>query len=146
MSALAENKKARFDYEILETLEAGIVLSGQEVKAAKAGHINLIGSFVTFHQGNALLTNAHINPYSHAHPLEDYDPTHSRRLLLHKRELSYLQGKSQEKGLTIVPLQVYTKNRLVKIEIAVARGRHAYDKREAIKKREVQRELRKIRE
>ncbi len=141
---LAENKKARFDYDILETLEAGLILSGPEVKSVKAGQINLKGSFVTFHKDSALITNAHIARYKQAGPQPDFDPTRSRKLLLHKKEIRYLREKSLERGLTIIPLQVYTKNRLVKVEIAVARGRHKYDKREVIKKRELQREMRKI--
>lgn len=143
MSALATNKRARFDYEILDTLEAGLVLTGQEVKSAKKGHMSLAGAFVTFHRDDAVLTNARISPYPQAGPLPAYDPTQSRRLLLRKKEISYLRGKSLEKGLTIVPLKVYTKNRFIKVEIAIARGRHTYDKREVIKKRELQREMRK---
>lgn len=142
MPTLSQNKRARFDYDILETLEAGLVLSGAETKAVKAGQVNLKGAFITFHAGNALLTNAHISPYAFAKQT-DYDPTHSRRLLLHKKQIHYLQGKSQEAGLTIVPLSVYTHKRRVKVEIAVAKGRKQYDKREAIKKRDLQREIRK---
>ncbi|MEK7131493.1 MAG: SsrA-binding protein SmpB [Patescibacteria group bacterium] len=138
---LAENKKALFDYEILEKYEAGLELSGQETKSAKMGQINLKGSYVTFHNGKAYVLNMHINKYKAAGPLPDYDPTHTRQLLLHKKQIAYLQGKSMEKGLTIVPLQVYTKQRLLKIEVAVARGRKTYDKREVIKKRELKREL-----
>ena len=141
---LAENKKALFDYEILEKFEAGLVLSGQEVKSAKMGQINLKGSYVTFHNGKAFVLNMHINKYKAAGPLPDYDPTHSRQLLLRKKQIAYLQGKSMEKGLTIVALRVYTKQRLIKLEIAVARGRKTYDKREVIKKRELKRELEKF--
>ncbi len=141
MPALAENKKALFDYEILEKYEAGLSLTGQEVKSAKMGQINLKGSYVTFHNGKAYVLNMHINKYKSAGPLPDYDPTHTRQLLLHKKEIAYLQGKSMEKGLTIVPLQVYTKQRLLKIEVAVARGRKTFDKREVIKTRELKREL-----
>ena len=143
MSALATNKRATFDYEILDTIEAGLVLTGQEVKSVKQGHMSLAGSFVTFHKKDALLTNARISPYPQAGPLPSYDPTASRRLLLRKKEINYLRGKSLQKGLTIIPLKVYTKNRFIKIEVAVARGRHTYDKREVIKKREVQREIRR---
>ncbi len=138
---LAENKKAQFDYEILEKYEAGLKLTGQETKSAKMGQINLKGSYVTFHNGQAYVLNMHINKYKAAGPIPDYDPTHTRQLLLHKKEIAYLQGKSMEKGLTIVPLQVYTKQRLLKIEVAVARGKKTYDKREVIKKRELKREL-----
>jgi SsrA-binding protein len=143
MSTFAENRKIRFDYEILETLQAGIVLSGQEVKSVRAGHLSLTGTFVTFHGDTALLTNAHISPYKYAGVLPDYEPTRSRRLLLKKREITYLRGKTQEQGLTIVPLQVYSKDRLIKVEIAVARGKKLFDKRESIKKRDVEREIRR---
>jgi SsrA-binding protein len=143
MATFAENKKARFDYEILETYQAGISLTGQEVKSVRAGQINLAGTFVTFHGTKALLTNAHISPYKFAGPLPDYEPTRSRTLLLHKREINYLRGKSEEQGLTIVPLRVYSSNRLIKLEIAVARGKHRFDKRETIKKRDLNRELKK---
>ncbi len=141
--SLVENKKALFDYEILEKYQAGLVLSGQETKSAKDGQINLKGTYVTFHGGEAYVTNMHIARYKPAGQLPEYDPTHSRKLLLRKKEIAYLQGKSLEKGLTIVPLKVYIKGRLVKIEIAVARGKHKYDKREAIKKKDLKREIEK---
>lgn len=143
MSNFAENKKAHFDYEILETLTAGISLTGQEAKSIRDGHLSLKGAFVTFHGPKALLTNAHISPYPKAGPMPNYDPTRSRTLLLHKREINYLRGKSEERGLTIVPLRVYSKDRLIKVEIAVARGKHRYDKKEALKKKDVQREIRR---
>lgn len=142
MPSLAENRAAFFDYEILDTYEAGLVLSGAEVKAAKAGSVNLKGSFVTFHNGEARLTNAHIGRYKHAMPDLTYDPTHSRSLLLHKRQVAVLKAQSQEKGLTIVPLKVYTKGHLVKVSIGVARGRHQYDKRDVLKKRATDRDAR----
>ncbi len=141
--SLASNKKAFFDYEILEKFQAGLVLTGQEAKSVKAGHMSLKGTFVTFHNGDAYLTNANITKYPQAGLLPDYDPTHSRRLLLRKREIRYLQGKLAEKGLTIVPLSVYTKNRLIKVEIAVGRGKKQYDKRETIKKRDTDREIKR---
>lgn len=143
MSTIADNKKAYFDYEILDTYQAGLVLSGQEVKAAKAGAVSLKGAYVTFHGKSARLTNAHITKYKPAGPLPDYDPTQSRPLLLKKREMNYLREKSLEKGLTIVPLKMYTKNHLIKIEVAVARGKHHYDKRETMKKRDVEREVKR---
>ncbi len=139
---LADNRKALHDYEIQEKFQAGLVLTGQEVKSVKNGHLSLKGAFVTFHNGDAYLTNAHISKYKQAGNLKDYDPTHSRRLLLRKKEIRYLQGKSAEKGLTIVPLSVYTKSRFVKMEIAVARGKKDYDKRETLKKRDTEREIR----
>ena len=143
MTTLTENKKAHFDYEILETLTAGISLTGQEVKSIQKGHLSLKGAFVTFHGRGALLTNAHISPYPEAGPLPEYEPTRSRTLLLHKREINYLRAKSEERGLTIVPLKVYSNNRLIKVEIAVARGKHLYDKKEVLKNKDVQREIRR---
>lgn len=141
--SLAGNKKALFDYEILEKFQAGLVLTGQEVKSVKAGHMSLKGTYVTFHNGDAYLTNANISKYPQAGNLPDYEPTASRRLLLRKREIRYLQGKLAEKGLTIVPLSVYTKNRFIKVEIAVGRGKKQYDKRETIKKRDTEREIKR---
>ena len=143
MTIFAENKKARFDYEIIETYQAGIELTGSEVKSIRAGQISLSGAYVTFHNTKAQLLNAHISPYKFAGAKPDYDPTRSRALLLHRREIKYLRGKSEEQGLTIVPLRVYSNNRLIKLEIAVARGKKRFDKRETIKKRDLNREIRK---
>ena len=143
MPQLADNKKAFFDYNILEKYEAGLVLLGHEVKSAKAGQISLKGAFITFHNNKAFLTNATISKYKQAGKLDDYEPTRSREILLRKKELRYLQGKFAEKGLTIVPLTVYTKNRLVKIEIAVASGKHTFDKRETIKNRDIDRDIKR---
>lgn len=139
--SLAQNKKALFDYEILEKFQAGLVLTGPEVKSVKDGQISLKGAYVTFHNGEAYLLNAHISPYKPAGKSDSYDPTVSRHLLLHKKEIRYLQEKIQEKGLTIVPLSVYTSNRFVKVEIAVARGKQNFDKRDTIKKRDLDREV-----
>jgi SsrA-binding protein len=143
MPNLADNKKAHFNYEILEKLEAGLALTGPEVKSAKAGHISLKDAFVTFHNTDAFLTNAHIAQYKQAGPQTTYDPTQSRRLLLHRKEIEYLRTKALEKGLTIIPLSVYTKHRLIKVELAVAKGKHTYDKRETLKKRDVDRETKR---
>src|SRR3989339_451543 len=143
MTQLAVNKKALFDYEILEKYEAGLVLSGQEVKSVRSGHMSLKGAYITFHNGEALLTGAHITRYKPAGPLPDYDPERSRKILLKAREVRYLQGKTQEKGLTIIPVSVYTKNHFIKVEIAVGQGRHKYDKREVIKKRDTEREIKR---
>jgi SsrA-binding protein len=140
------NKRARFDYELLESFEAGIRLAGHEVKAVKAGQINLTGSFVVLHAGHKPtlnLINANIHLYPGAGKIA-YDPTRSRALLLHRREINYLIGKLQQKGLTLVPTRVYTKNNLVKLEFALARGKKKFDKRETIKKREVDRSIRRI--
>ncbi|MBI5729062.1 MAG: SsrA-binding protein SmpB [Candidatus Magasanikbacteria bacterium] len=143
MATLADNKKALFDYEILEDYEAGIALSGPEVKAVKNGQINLKGSYVVFAGGNPTLLNAHISPYAFAGKLADYDPTASRRLLLKKREINYLRGKLEERGLTIVPLSVYTSGHLIKVKIGLAKGKQLHDKRETIKKRDLDREVRR---
>ncbi len=143
MPTLAQNKKALFDYDILEKIEAGLELSGAETKSAKAGNISLKGAFVTFHGDEANLTNANISKYGAAGPQSDYDPTRSRRLLLHKKQINYLRGKALEQGLTIVPISVYTRNRFIKLEIAVARGRKQYDKREVIKKRDLDKEVKR---
>ena len=140
MDVLADNKKACFDYHILETYEAGLVLTGQEVKSVRGGHFSLKGAYVTFHNNQAYLTGGHISKYKPAGQLPAYDPERSRRLLLHKKQIRYLMGKALEKGLTIVPLQVYTKLRLIKVEIGVGQGRHKYDKRELLKKRDLDRE------
>lgn len=140
MPTLSQNKKARHEYEILQTYEAGLVLSGAEVKSVRAGQVNLKGSYVTFHNGEAELMNTHIAPYKFASTQESYDPTHSRRLLLRKKEIAYLNGKLAEKGLTIVPLSLYTKGRHIKVEIGVARGKKQFDKRRTIKDKELRRE------
>lgn len=148
---LATNKQARRDYTILEVLEAGIELTGQEVKSAKAGQVSLKGSRVVFRSSHnkpeAFLLNVRISPYAPAEPLADYDPERSRRLLLKRAQIIQLQGKSSGKGLTVVPLSLYTKRGLVKIEIALAKGASNIDKRQRIRERDdyrrAQRELRR---
>ena len=141
MPTLAKNRRARFEYEILDTLEAGLVLSGAEVKSIRTGHASLAGAYVTFHGNEPHLTNAHIAPYAFAVKNESYDPTQTRKLLLKKKEIAYLRGKLQEKGLTAIPLSLYTKQRLIKLEIGLARGKKTHDKRASIKKSEVDREI-----
>jgi SsrA-binding protein len=142
MTIITTNKRAYFDYEILETFEAGIVLTGQEVKSIKTGHISLAGSYVIMRGSEAWLTGAHISPYKMAGPLPGYDPTRSRKLLLHKKELFSLIGKIKQKGLTLAPLKVYTKKGKIKLEFGLARGKKKYEKRETIEKREVDRKIR----
>ena len=141
MPTYAANKKAHFEYEILEKKEAGLSLLGMEVKSVRAGQVKLTGAFVTFHHTKALLTNAHIGRYRFSSPSLAYDPLRSRTLLLRKKEIDYLRGRTQEDGLTIVPLSIYTKGRQIKLEIAVCRGKKKFDKRASIKKRELGREL-----
>ncbi|MDP2946267.1 MAG: SsrA-binding protein SmpB [bacterium] len=141
MAMFAENRKARFDYEILETFEAGLVLSGAEVKSIKNGRMNLTGSYLNFHNGELYLIGAFIAPYQPKNQPADYDPYRSRKLLLRKKELVSLIGKIKPKGLTLIPLKAYNKGRRIKLEFAVARGKKQYDKREIIAKREVERNI-----
>ncbi len=141
MSDFASNKRAYFDYEILETYEAGISLLGFEVKAVKNGRITLVGSYVVIRRNEAWLLNAAISPYQAKNTPAGYDPTRSRRLLLKRAELKELIGKSATKGLTIIPLKVYSKRGFVKILIGLARHKKKTDKREVIKKREAKREI-----
>ncbi len=140
MATLAVNKKARFDYDILETLEAGLLLQGNEVKSMRNGGAKLEGSFVTLHGTAATVINMHVAPYRYA-PSTSYIPDRTRTLLLHDKEISYLRGKIEEDGLTIIPLSLYTKARLIKLEIGIARGKKLRDKRRAIKDRENKREI-----
>ncbi|MFH1098930.1 MAG: SsrA-binding protein SmpB [Candidatus Uhrbacteria bacterium] len=140
---LATNKRAFYDYEILETIEAGIELLGHEVKSAKGGHCHLRGAFVHLRNDEAWLTNSFIAPYAKASHLTDYDPTRSRRLLLRRRDLHRLIGKHGAERLTIVPLRLYVRHGLVKVEIALARGKRKYEKRETIKRREDERRMRR---
>ncbi|MBI4272387.1 SsrA-binding protein SmpB [Candidatus Uhrbacteria bacterium] len=141
MPYLAKNERALYDYHILERLEAGIVLSGSEVKAVKAGTVTLKGSFAHIRNGELFLDHMHISPYPPAGHVAEYDPRHPRKLLLKKRELRRLIGKLNEKGLTVVPLGVYTKATRIKVEIGMARGKRTYEKREIIKKRSIERSI-----
>ena len=140
MAVFAQNKKARFDYEILETFQAGIVLIGQEVKAIKTGHISIKGSYVIVKENELFLIGANIAPYQPKNAPKDYDPERLRKLLLTKSEIKHLIGKIKQKGLTLVPIKVYTVKGKVKIIFGIGRGKKKYDKREAIKKREFDRE------
>lgn len=150
MPVLAVNKRANFDYDIQETYEAGLVLLGHEVKSVKTGHVSLKGSFVTFKKTKnknlpeAYLTNAHIPLYKFAGAVKNYEPTRSRKLLLKKKEIAYLLGKKDEQGLTLVPIKIYTKRSFIKLEFGVGKGRKKYDKREVIKKRELDRNIRTL--
>ena len=145
MPTLATNKKGLYNYQVLEKFEAGLVLSGAEVKSVKGGQINLNGSYVSLDpKSEAYLIGAHIAPYKQARATQiNYDPTRQRKLLLRQREINYLQGKSREKGLTILPISVYTKGSLIKLEMGIARGKRQIDKREIIKKRDTDREIRR---
>ncbi|MEK7650110.1 MAG: SsrA-binding protein SmpB [Patescibacteria group bacterium] len=136
-----ENKKVHFDYEILETYEAGIELFGFEVKSIRAGNAHLEGARVLIRGGEAFLVGASIPPYQQPNTPPSYEPDRTRKLLLHKKELSYLAGKEHEKGLTLVPIKLYNKARTIKLEFGVARGKKKADKREVIKTREVKRSI-----
>ncbi len=138
---VATNKKAYHDYFILEKIEAGVVLLGTEVKAIREGRLNLKDSYAMVQAEEAFLLNCHISPYSHGNR-ENHDPTRSRKLLLHQKEIRKLIGKTQEKGLTLVPLRVYLKRGRVKIELGVARGKKLIDKRETERRKEADREAR----
>ena len=149
MPTLAVNKRARHDYEIADTYEAGLVLYGHEVKSVKTGHISLKGSFVTTKREKSkvpelYLTNAHIPLYKKASTVTDYDPDRARKLLLHKKELAHLIGKKKVQGLTLIPLKIYTKHSLIKLSFGLGRGKKKHDKREAIKKRELDRQVRSL--
>ena len=139
---IADNRKAFHDYHILETFEAGVALLGTEVKGIREGRANLRDSYAQVDRGEVWLHNVHINPYSHRGYV-DHDPKRKRRLLLHKYEIRKLIGKTVEKGLTLVPTRLYFKNGRVKVSIALAKGKQAHDKRDAIRKREVDREMRR---
>src|SRR3989338_169650 len=141
MSERAVNKRAYFDYEILGTYWAGIVLFGFEVKAAKKGMVNLTGSYVVIRGEKAWLLNANISHYQAGNTPKDYDPMRSRKLLLKKAELSELIGFSSKQGLTLVPLRLYNKRNLVKVLIGVGKHKKKHDKRETIKKRDTEREV-----
>ena len=136
MENYAVNKRAAFDYELLDRLEGGLVLSGYEVKAIKTGHLSLKGAFLTIHGGELYLTNAHIPAYQSANVPQNYDEYRARKVLVHKRQLAALIGRTKQKGLTLVPIRVYSSHRLVKLEFAVGKGKRLVDKREDIKQRE----------
>lgn len=145
MPTLAKNKQAYYDYEILEKIEAGIVLTGPEVKSVKAGQMNLKGSYITINNKNdGWLINCHISPYKPAQMAQkNYIPTRTRKLLMKKNELISIRTKTHKTGLTLLPLSVYTKGDLIKIEVSIVKGRKKYDKREMIKKRDTEREMRR---
>jgi SsrA-binding protein len=136
---IASNKKAFHDYFVLQKAEAGVALTGTEVKSLRDGKANIKDSYVLFKDGEAFLFNAHISPYSHGN-LQNHEPERNRKLLLHRREIDKLREQVVEKGLTVVPLRLYFKGGKIKVEIAVVRGKKLYDKRETEKKRELDRE------
>lgn len=148
MPQLAINKKANFDYQIQDKYEAGLVLFGHEVKAVRAGQVSLKGSFISIRTKNGktelYLVNCQISPYKAAGAMPDYNQMRERKLLLKRIEINHLLGKKQTEGLTLIPLKIYTNHSFLKLEFAVAKGKKKYDKRETIKKREVDRRLRSL--
>lgn len=138
--ALAQNKKARHDYSILSTMEAGMVLTGTEIKSIRDRRVTLRDGYVQIRHGEAILMNVQINEYLQGNQF-NHDPFRNRKLLLHKKEILKLQEETKNKGITIVPLKMYLKNGFAKVLIGVAKGKHEYDKRESLKKRDQQREI-----
>lgn len=140
---VVQNKKARFDYHIIESFEAGIVLTGAEIKSVRLGEVSLSESFVRPEKGEVFLFGAHIKPYSFNGDKE-YDPTRRRKLLMHRHEIDKLRGRVEQKGLTIVPLKLYLKRGRAKLEIGLAKGKNAPDKRQTMKERESKREMARL--
>ncbi len=144
MPRLAENRKALFDYEVLKKFEAGILLHGFEVKAILSGLLNLRGSYISARNEEFFLVGASISPYQTKNTPKDYNQQRPRKLLLNRKEIDYLIGKIAEKGLTLVPISVYTKGRLIKLEFALTRSQKKFEKREKIKKRDFKRSAERI--
>jgi SsrA-binding protein len=143
MTKFADNSKVRFDYEILDHMTAGLELMGSEVKSIRQGKISLAGAFVAVRGKEAYLLNANIEPYQPKNILGEYDPMRPRKLLVSKNELENLVNAEESRGLTIVPISVYNKGRFIKIDIGIARGKKKFDKRQAIKKRDVERDIKR---
>lgn len=137
---LVKNKKAYFDYEVLEKYETGIVLTGPEVKSIKGGHVQLKGSFAEVFNGRVLLQNMHVSHYK-CSPIAGYNPLRRRELLLRRKEIDFLAGMSSQKGYTLIPLEIFLKNNLIKVLLGVCRGKKAHDKREVLKKRAIIKEI-----
>lgn len=138
---VAENRKARHDYFIEESYEAGLVLKGSEIKSIRAGRLNLRGGYARIVDGEVWLYDVHISPYEQSGTYFNHEPTRPRRLLLHRREISRLLGQVERQGFTLVPLRIYFKGRRAKLELGLARGKKSYDKREDIAKREAKRDI-----
>ena len=139
---VAQNKKARHDYTIVDTIEAGLVLTGTEIKSVRAARINLKDGYAQIKKGEAWLVNVHIAPYEEGN-IWNQDPTRTRKLLLHKKQIAKLEGEVKGTGMTLVPLKVYIKDGFAKVLIGLAKGKHDYDKRESIKRREQDRDIKR---
>ena len=144
MTSLVENKKASYNYQIIDKIETGMVLSGQEVKALRQKKASLFGAYVTLRGEEVFLINCNVSPYQPKNAGKDYDAKRERKLLLRKKEINFLLGKTKERGISLIPLRIYTKNHLLKLEIGVGKGKKKYDKRETIKKREIDRDLQRM--
>jgi SsrA-binding protein len=142
VKVVAQNRRARFDYEITDTVEAGMMLSGQEVKSCRLGQVSLAGAYVSFRSGNAIVKQMKISAYQPAGPQPDYDPLRDRELLLNRNERAKLEASVEEKGVTLLPLEVRS-GKYVKLLLGLGKGRKTIDKRQAIKKKDIERELRK---
>ena len=140
---VATNRHAKYNYDIIETCEAGIELKGSEVKSVRAGRVNLKDSFAAIDRNGLFLCHCHISPYEHTGSFKE-DPTRRRKLLMHKLQITRLLGQTAGKGYTLVPLRLYFTRGLCKVELALARGKKLYDKRRALKEKEVERELRRV--
>lgn len=140
IKVVATNRKARHDYLIEDTMEAGLILTGSEIKSIRGGRVNLRDSYATVRNNELWLVNAHIAPYKQA-SYQNHEPRRDRKLLLHRREINRLIGKLQEKGLTLVPLQIYLKNSWAKVQLGLARGKKSYDKRQTLREREDRRKI-----
>ena len=138
---VSDNRQARYLYEILETYEAGIQLTGTEVKSIREGKVNLRDGYALIRNGEAWLLNVHISPYTSSSEYFNHEPRRTRKLLLHRQEIRKLIGKVEQQGLTLVPLKMYLKRGLVKVSIAIGRGKKLHDKREDLKRRQDQREI-----
>ena len=141
--SVARNKRARFDYHLLETFEAGIVLTGTEVKALRGGKANIADAYGIVRDGEIFLLNLHVPPYERGGYV-NHDPTRTRKLLLHRREIRRLIGSVERQGMTLVPLELYFKNGIAKVALALAKGKKVHDKREAQKERDAEREMARV--
>ncbi len=143
MGNLIKNRKASYNYHIFDKIEAGISLTGQEAKALRSGKGSLSGAFISLKNNQAYLLNLTISPYQPNNISKDYNPQRERKLLLKKSEIKNLIGKVKEKGVTLIPLSIYTRKNFIKVEVGVVKGKKKYDKRESIKKREIDRDIRR---
>lgn len=141
---IADNRKARYEYEILDVYEAGIELKGTEVKSIRAGKVNVADGFILIRDGEAQLHNVHVSPHNTTGTYFNHEPRRNRRLLLHKAQIERLLGQVEQKGLTLVPLKLYLKNGWVKVAVALARGKKLHDKRESLKRKQTDREMARV--